>query len=372
MNELFTKNSITGDVGDLSLAALLEGCKKGRMKSVALRYGLKLSDKNTKQQMLQETIPAIESNFGTKLKQYSSDDLGLLLHCIRHAEIDESTASQLVSSAPFEDGGIYLAVRKDHFFPKIPRELAGKIMMHCATHYFGSDDYLNRTAAVCARIYGTFTPEMLANAYNAAFDGDLTLAQAERYLCSADSALFTYADGKAVCSFTSPASLSPLADSLETGLPTGKEIQAYAFYGLDANDYYYRQIVNFIYNNVDGAYDKADYFMRQLAAWCVIDGKPTEILGKIQQAALKITENQLNYLLGMIGELSDRTRKQSLKGNRHCDVAGTRPTQMPQIRATAVSRAKSEPIRVQPKIGRNDPCPCGSGKKYKKCCGKNQ
>jgi len=23
------------------------------------------------------------------------------------------------------------------------------------------------------------------------------------------------------------------------------------------------------------------------------------------------------------------------------------------------------------KIGRNDPCPCGSGKKYKKCCGKN-
>lgn len=24
-----------------------------------------------------------------------------------------------------------------------------------------------------------------------------------------------------------------------------------------------------------------------------------------------------------------------------------------------------------PKIGRNDPCPCGSGKKYKKCCGKD-
>ena len=23
-----------------------------------------------------------------------------------------------------------------------------------------------------------------------------------------------------------------------------------------------------------------------------------------------------------------------------------------------------------PKVGRNDPCPCGSGKKYKKCCGR--
>jgi len=28
------------------------------------------------------------------------------------------------------------------------------------------------------------------------------------------------------------------------------------------------------------------------------------------------------------------------------------------------------PVRIEPKTGRNDPCPCGSGKKFKKCCGK--
>ena len=33
-----------------------------------------------------------------------------------------------------------------------------------------------------------------------------------------------------------------------------------------------------------------------------------------------------------------------------------------------VSRG-SEPRRTNSKIGRNDPCPCGSGKKYKRCCG---
>jgi len=31
--------------------------------------------------------------------------------------------------------------------------------------------------------------------------------------------------------------------------------------------------------------------------------------------------------------------------------------------------AKVEQRRVEVKAGRNDPCPCGSGKKYKKCCG---
>ena len=34
------------------------------------------------------------------------------------------------------------------------------------------------------------------------------------------------------------------------------------------------------------------------------------------------------------------------------------------------SPVKQEPIRVEPKTGRNDPCPCGSGKKYKQCHGK--
>lgn len=34
-------------------------------------------------------------------------------------------------------------------------------------------------------------------------------------------------------------------------------------------------------------------------------------------------------------------------------------------------RASKTVRRDAPKIGRNDPCPCGSGKKYKKCCGRN-
>ena len=38
-------------------------------------------------------------------------------------------------------------------------------------------------------------------------------------------------------------------------------------------------------------------------------------------------------------------------------------------RDLARREAPQEELR-QPKIGRNDPCPCGSGKKYKKCCGR--
>ena len=33
---------------------------------------------------------------------------------------------------------------------------------------------------------------------------------------------------------------------------------------------------------------------------------------------------------------------------------------------------KKQPVRKGKKIGRNDPCPCGSGKKYKHCCGRDE
>ena len=35
-----------------------------------------------------------------------------------------------------------------------------------------------------------------------------------------------------------------------------------------------------------------------------------------------------------------------------------------------VARRPKAYRRPEPKVGRNDPCPCGSGKKYKKCCGR--
>jgi preprotein translocase subunit SecA len=35
-------------------------------------------------------------------------------------------------------------------------------------------------------------------------------------------------------------------------------------------------------------------------------------------------------------------------------------------------RQVTQTIRVATKVGRNDPCPCGSGRKYKQCCGRGR
>jgi preprotein translocase subunit SecA len=64
------------------------------------------------------------------------------------------------------------------------------------------------------------------------------------------------------------------------------------------------------------------------------------------------------------------------------DYAGDGPERRPSASesgglpgATKVperTRSKQETVRREgPKVQRNDPCPCGSGKKYKNCCGAN-
>jgi hypothetical protein len=58
---------------------------------------------------------------------------------------------------------------------------------------------------------------------------------------------------------------------------------------------------------------------------------------------------------------------QALSGARSSAFANAEPKEAHGGEGAAVQTFKRE----QPKVGRNDPCPCGSGKKYKKCHGTN-
>jgi preprotein translocase subunit SecA len=50
------------------------------------------------------------------------------------------------------------------------------------------------------------------------------------------------------------------------------------------------------------------------------------------------------------------------------EVARPQETNLEQAKNAG---GKAAPKRVDKRVGRNDPCPCGSGKKYKNCCGRN-
>ncbi|MDD7255649.1 preprotein translocase subunit SecA [Bullifex porci] len=78
-----------------------------------------------------------------------------------------------------------------------------------------------------------------------------------------------------------------------------------------------------------------------------------------------ITENICRMAIAVKFTLRTPTRTQS---------AGPQITLGPKRRdshITAQAQQNNTIIRTTAKVGRNDPCPCGSGKKYKNCCGRN-
>ena len=89
-----------------------------------------------------------------------------------------------------------------------------------------------------------------------------------------------------------------------------------------------------------------------------------------------IKDDTLKYCFNVTVQ-TDATRKQVIgegeqKKEEFTDKELRTPVAGEQAKHGQGGAPKQEPVRKGPKVGRNDPCPCGSGKKYKNCCGKNE
>ena len=91
------------------------------------------------------------------------------------------------------------------------------------------------------------------------------------------------------------------------------------------------------------------------------------MVAEIQKDVVKILLN-----IQKAGELKrEQTAKITSVAQATLDSINVVSENKPQVPQT--SDVKRTPVvNQEPKVGRNDPCPCGSGKKYKNCCGRNE
>ncbi len=86
-----------------------------------------------------------------------------------------------------------------------------------------------------------------------------------------------------------------------------------------------------------------------------------------------ITEEILSTIMKAYIPISDGAPKEEVKEQRRNDVDVAKlQTSRSEVAANATERPKQQPVMVEKKVGRNELCPCGSGKKYKHCHGANQ
>ncbi|MCQ2533198.1 MAG: preprotein translocase subunit SecA [Clostridia bacterium] len=121
---------------------------------------------------------------------------------------------------------------------------------------------------------------------------------------------------------------------------------------------------------------RTEISMRSVAQHNPVDEYKFEGSAMFDEMNASIRENAVKYLMRAQFsaekqvEVKETVRNVSEGMGKNVTKA---PAGVPAPTAVPVQEPMSQPVkRDSNKVGRNDPCPCGSGKKYKNCCGKNE
>lgn len=190
-------------------------------------------------------------------------------------------------------------------------------------------------------------------------------------------------------------------------IPSAQQIDEICRIGYEASSSAYKKLESFFIKKLRLPYEQAVTWCLQVWANSYEGESPSKIINKMTEANIEFEEKMINELLELLVAAHNNTRMKENRGYKPSEMARKMPVdKMPTIvpassKAAAILKdaapqlqamgvpvdlngntdvihttmlprgLNEEPIRVEKKIYPNDPCPCGSGKKYKKCCGKN-
>ena len=189
-------------------------------------------------------------------------------------------------------------------------------------------------------------------------------------------------------------------------IPSAQQIDEICRIGYEASSSEYKKLESFFIKKLRLPYEQAVTWCLQVWANSYEGESPSKIINKMTEANIEFEEKMINELLELLVVAHNNTRMKENRGYKPSEMARKMPVDkmptivstsskaaailkdaVPQLQAMGVpvdlngntdviqttmfpSGLNGEPIRVEKKIYPNDPCPCGSGKKYKKCCGK--
>lgn len=191
-------------------------------------------------------------------------------------------------------------------------------------------------------------------------------------------------------------------------IPSVQQIEEICRIGYEASSLAYKKLETFFMRKMDMSYEQAVSWCLQVWANSYEGESPADLINKLSEADIAFkSEKQMNEFVGLLMDAHNNTRIKENRGHKPNELArkefaGGMPTIVPGSSHAAAMLREVAPrlgemgisvdlegnadtittamypngldgnaIRVEKKVYPNDPCPCGSGKKYKKCCGRN-
>lgn len=136
----------------------------------------------------------------------------------------------------------------------------------------------------------------------------------------------------------------------------------------------YQQFVHFLTQNFDMDQEDADMIVEECTYVIKSGDSPNQVISYLSQMLEFDSEQLVKAVMDKVIHLMNNTREWVLKGHTPDEVFALEKKHlqpMPTMRSPKQDKKDSvNSSQKVIKIGRNQPCPCGSGKKHKKCCGK--
>lgn len=132
--------------------------------------------------------------------------------------------------------------------------------------------------------------------------------------------------------------------------------------------------INMILRYYDFEKEEIDEMMFQVSNMINMDSQPSLVMKYLQSYMEIPSLDMMQQIMERLTNLYNHTRMWILKGNTPSELFEEEKKHLMPLPvapfAPVINESNVFNIRTGTKIGRNDPCPCGSGKKYKKCCGR--
>ena len=164
-------------------------------------------------------------------------------------------------------------------------------------------------------------------------------------------------------------------------IPTVEEILDYAKHGYPSQNVSYRKLSSFLRDELHQDEEQIEELLYIVYKEFSMDGMLSDIMEEFNKRGVVFdSDRQMERFAPIMMEVNNNTRMLDFRGYtpnevsraNEQEVVPTAPV-MQSFVPTLGALPTNKVVDMQPKkkVYPNDPCPCGSGKKYKKCCGRN-
>ena len=138
-------------------------------------------------------------------------------------------------------------------------------------------------------------------------------------------------------------------------VPAPKEFLRYADWRYYEPTIYTQNLLRFLMREAEQSASIAADTVSEIVNAAMMNSGVPLMVGILDDYGVDLTDEQFDSLMKLLVDVSSHTRTWANNGHTSAEIA-------------SMSRSAAEVHKKKP--GRNDPCPCGSGLKYKKCCGR--